>query len=264
LVHRYQKKQGYTHKLIVPGVVKMTAANAYIEEVAIRLDSSEEDLQVEGSIGKLFTTETANKNADDCIQALGGYGYISEYEVEKIKRDVKITCIYEGTSEIQQSIISTFRWKKSRKTKGAFYGDIAAELAALNSEQNDLGAGTYSLATTALNETINFLHDNRLTKQQYAMFTMADMMAYVEVGAAMVRKAAKDGSEKIKVLSRIFANDVAQMVAANAMKIVAGSGAADQEAVKVFMDKISYQELACSAGDLFKDMDRAAEIIFES
>lgn len=257
------EKQGYTHKLIVPGVVKMTAAEAYIEEIGIRLDSSEEDLQVEGSIGKLFTTETANKTADDCIQALGGYGYISEYEVEKIKRDVKITCIYEGTSEIQQSIISTFRWKKSRKTKGAYYGDIAAELAALSNEQGDIGADTYSLATTALNETINFLHDNRLTKQQYAMFTMADMMTYVEVGAAMARKAAKGGSEKKRVISRIFANDVAQMVAANSMKIVAGSDVAGQDAINAFMDKISYQKLVCSAKGLMKDMDRAAEIIFE-
>ena len=43
---------------------------------------------------------------DDAMQALGGYGYINEYEVEKIKRDVKIACIYEGTSEIQRLVIA--------------------------------------------------------------------------------------------------------------------------------------------------------------
>ncbi len=80
---------------------------------------------MEGSIAKLFATESANKAAEDAIQALGGYGYITEYEVEKIKRDVRITCIYEGTSEIQQNIISMFRWKKTRKSKGAFYRSIS-------------------------------------------------------------------------------------------------------------------------------------------
>jgi alkylation response protein AidB-like acyl-CoA dehydrogenase len=115
------EKQGYTHKLIVPNVVRLAAADAYIDEVAHMLDSSEEDLQVEGSIGKYFATEAADRTANDCMQALGGYGYIRDFEVEKIKRDVKITCIYEGTSEIQQNIISTFRWKASRKSKGQFY-----------------------------------------------------------------------------------------------------------------------------------------------
>ncbi|MEA3427997.1 MAG: acyl-CoA dehydrogenase family protein, partial [Thermodesulfobacteriota bacterium] len=122
------EKQGYTHKLIVPNAVKLEAAAAYAEEIALRLDSGEEDLQVEGSISKLFATEAANKTADDAMQALGGYGYIAEFEVEKIKRDVKITCIYEGTSEIQQSIISTFRWKKTRKSKGGYYMSISSEM----------------------------------------------------------------------------------------------------------------------------------------
>ncbi|MBW1841821.1 MAG: acyl-CoA dehydrogenase family protein, partial [Deltaproteobacteria bacterium] len=109
------EKQGYTHKLVVPHVVRLSAAAAYIDEVGLRLDSGESDLHVEGSIAKLFTSESANRAADDGIQALGGYGYIAEFEVEKIKRDVKITCIYEGTSEIQQSIISMFRWRSTRK-----------------------------------------------------------------------------------------------------------------------------------------------------
>ena len=87
----------------------------------MRLDSGETDLQVEGAIAKLFATEIGNACADAAIQALGGYGYIREYDVEKIKRDVKITTIYEGTSEIQQLIISTFRWRSSVQSKDEFY-----------------------------------------------------------------------------------------------------------------------------------------------
>ena len=73
------EKQGYTHKLVVPNAVKLAAAEAHIEEVALRFDSGEKDLQVDGSIAKYFATETANKTADDAMQALGGYGYITEF-----------------------------------------------------------------------------------------------------------------------------------------------------------------------------------------
>jgi alkylation response protein AidB-like acyl-CoA dehydrogenase len=94
------EKQGYTHQLLVPSAVQLEAARAHIEKTALRLDSGEEDLQVEGSVSKYFATEAGDAAANRAIQALGGYGYIREFEVEKIKRDVKITTIFEGTSDL--------------------------------------------------------------------------------------------------------------------------------------------------------------------
>ena len=263
------EKQGYTHKLIVPNVVNLEAAIAYAEEIAIRLDSGEEDLQVEGAIAKLFATESANKTADDGIQALGGYGYIREFEVEKLKRDVKITCIYEGTSEVLQNIISTFRWKKTRKSKGAYYMAISSEMEELDSTLGDAGCRFYGLAAKALNDAIMLVNDNRLTKQQYIMFALADMMTHVEVGASMARKAmnlnktGNPGAEKIKAMSRIFANDTAQLVAQNILKILKGSGVFDQQTVSEFMETVAFNELICSYDNIIKDMDIVADILFE-
>ena len=263
------EKQGYTHKLIVPNAVRLEAATAYAEEVALRLDSGEEDLQVEGAISKLFATEAANKTADDAMQALGGYGYIAEFEVEKIKRDVKITCIYEGTNEIQQSIISTFRWKKTRKSKGGYYMSISSEMEKMDSAMDDAGCRFYGLAAKALNSAIMLVNDNRLTKQQYIMFALADMMTYVEVGASMARKAMKlvetgdPGAEKIKAMSRLFANDTAQLVSQNILKILKGSGVFDQQTVSEFMEAVAFNELICSYENIIKDMDIVADILFE-
>lgn len=263
------EKQGYTHKLIVPNAVRLEASLANIEEIAYRLDSGESDLQVEGSIAKYFTTETANKTADDAIQALGGYGYIAEYEVEKIKRDVKITCIYEGTSEIQQNIISTFRWKQTRKTKGAYYGGIAAEMEEIASAHEDVGAHYYSLAAKALNPLIELIHDNRLTRQQSVMFALADMMTHVEVGASMARKAVSlkesgaTNAEKIRTMSRIFSNDVAGCILQNAPKILRGSGVFNEQQIADAMDRIAYNELITSNDGLIKDMDRVVDFLFE-
>ena len=79
----------------------LESARAYIEWVAEQLDAGQEHgLATEGAVAKYMATEAGNRAAEDAIQALGGYGYTREYLVEKIKRDVRITCIHEGTSEI--------------------------------------------------------------------------------------------------------------------------------------------------------------------
>jgi alkylation response protein AidB-like acyl-CoA dehydrogenase len=262
------EKQGYTHKLVVPHAVRLAAAATYIDEVATRLDAGEQGLEVEGSIAKLFATESANKAADDAMQALGGYGYINEYGVEKIKRDVKITCIYEGTSEIQQNIISTFRWKVTRKSKGAFYNDIADEMDKLESQCSEAGCRTISLAARALNNAISLVNDKRLTREQIIMFALADMMMHVEVAASFARQAVgfavenHPQAEKTCVFSRVFANDIAQLTASNILKIVYGSGVFDAEQSAAFLSEISHARLADSYQNIIADMNRAADIIF--
>jgi len=60
----------------------------------------------EASMAKLFASEVAEKVCSDAIQTLGGYGYLSDYPVERIYRDVRICQIYEGTSDIQRLVIA--------------------------------------------------------------------------------------------------------------------------------------------------------------
>ena len=263
------EKQGYTHKLIIPHVVRLAAADAFIAEVAERLDSGEQALEVEGSIAKLFATESANKAAEDAMQALGGYGYITEYGVEKIKRDVRITCIYEGTSEIQQILISTMRWKRTRKSKGEFYQSIGEEMHKLDSSLGDMGCRIYALAAGALNQAIALVNDHRLTRQQYIMFALADMAVHVEIGASLARKAARYArranaeAAKFKTIARLFAAEVAGVVSQNIFKIVLGSGQFDQKATADFLASAAHSELTAGVQNLIPDMDQLADIVFE-
>ena len=60
----------------------------------------------EASMAKLFATEAGNRACHAAVQVLGGYGYIREYPVERNLRDIRVTTIYEGTSEIQRLVIS--------------------------------------------------------------------------------------------------------------------------------------------------------------
>ena len=61
---------------------------------------------LESAIAKLYSSEIAVKAADDCVQTFGGYGFVKDYPAEKYFRDVKLTTIGEGTSEIQRLVIA--------------------------------------------------------------------------------------------------------------------------------------------------------------
>ncbi|MDM8555734.1 acyl-CoA dehydrogenase family protein [Desulfococcaceae bacterium HSG7] len=262
-------KQGFTHKLIIPNAVRLEAATAYIDETAARFDAGETDLGVEGSIAKLFVSEAADRAADDAMQALGGYGYLNAFEVEKIKRDVRITRIYEGTSEIQQSIISTLRWKKTHSTKGEFYHSLSREMQKIEAVMDDSGCRYYGLAAAALNAVIKLVNDNRLTRKQHIMFLLADMMTYVEVGCSLARKAytltqAGDGNaEIIRTVSRIFANKTALIVARNVQEIVRGSGVFDQATASAFFEAVALEYLYDSCENIIQSMDTVADTLFK-
>lgn len=60
----------------------------------------------EGSMAKLYASEVANRVCIKAVQILGGYGYSKEYPVERYLRDIKVTTIYEGTSEVQRMVIA--------------------------------------------------------------------------------------------------------------------------------------------------------------
>ena len=68
--------------------------------------SRDERTTLESAIAKLYASEIAVKAADDCVQIFGGYGFVKDYPAEKYFRDVKLTTIGEGTSEIQRLVIA--------------------------------------------------------------------------------------------------------------------------------------------------------------
>jgi len=172
------EKQGYTHKLIVPPAVRLEAARAYIEETAERIDAGEGSLNTEGAIAKYMASEAGNVAADASIQALGGYGYTHEYVVEKISRDVRITTIYEGTSEIMEMTISRDRWQLHLKTRGRYYHDQATEMEALHRRCPTVGADVAALGLHALAEVAERARVARLTRHQHIMLRLGEWMAF--------------------------------------------------------------------------------------
>lgn len=82
------------------------AARQLTYAAAARVDANAPDLPYWTSSAKLVAGDTAMRVTTDAVQVLGGYGYITEYPVERMMRDAKITQLYEGTQQIQRLIIA--------------------------------------------------------------------------------------------------------------------------------------------------------------
>jgi alkylation response protein AidB-like acyl-CoA dehydrogenase len=85
--------------------VDLDAARLLVHRAA-RLYDEEGRAAKEVSMAKLFATEAAQRITAEAVQIHGGYGYMSEFPVERYFRDAKVGTIWEGTSEVQQLIIA--------------------------------------------------------------------------------------------------------------------------------------------------------------
>ena len=87
--------------------IKIEAARSLVYAVARAIDGGEKRISKESAMAKVFASDTAMQVTVDAVQILGGYGYMKEYPVEKMMRDAKILQIYEGTNQIQRTIIAS-------------------------------------------------------------------------------------------------------------------------------------------------------------
>jgi alkylation response protein AidB-like acyl-CoA dehydrogenase len=119
-----------------------------------------------------------------------------------------------------------------------------------------------------LNKTISLVDAHRLTREQYIMFALADMMMHLEVAVSLARQAVSFAAEKNPeaektcLFSRLFANEIAEVTSRNILKILLGSGAFEAAAISTFLEEISHAALADSYRNVIPGMDRAADIIF--
>src|SRR5512136_2181550 len=228
------EKQGYTHKLIVPHAVRLEASRAFIEETAERIDNGDGNLNTEGAISKYLATEAGNIAADASIQALGGYGYTREYMVEKIKRDVRITTIYEGTSEILEWTIARDRWQLHLKTRGEHYRDWARRLEAVHASEPDNGAHTAALALEALDALLERCRLDRLTRNQHVLFRLGELIAYAETAAMFAERVASKPTNAsglspatLQAMARVHAREALVRVASDGLRWANAAGQTD-------------------------------------
>ncbi|HET7754616.1 MAG TPA: acyl-CoA dehydrogenase family protein [Anaeromyxobacteraceae bacterium] len=260
-------KQGFTHKLLVPNAVRLEAARAYIEWTADRIDGGEPDLATEGAISKLLATEAGNRAAEDAIQSHGGNGYTREYMVEKVKRDVRITTIYEGTSEILELTTARDRWQLHLKSRGAYYLDWAKRLDALHAERKDVGANNAAVALRALAGVVERYRIDKLTRHQHVLFRLGDLVAQAEGAAVFAERAAKTPTRAIPLppatecaMSRVFAREAAARVAFEGARWAMAAGQTDPS----FLASMDWNQVLAGQAGGIEDMDVIAGSLAET
>jgi alkylation response protein AidB-like acyl-CoA dehydrogenase len=267
------EKQGYTHKLIVPHAARLEAARAYVEEASIRLDEQGGQLNAEGAIAKYLASEAGNRAADAAIQALGGYGYTREYMVEKIKRDVRITTIYEGTSEIMEMTIARDRWQLHLKTRGQHYRDEAKKLAGLPRES---GADVAALALESLAEVMERARIGRLTRHQHVLLRLGELIALGEGAASFARRtaavlagklpekcAARVPAQGLAPLCRVFAREAAARISEDGLAWIAGAGGVGAQELPVLEAALRLPEIHRAQIGLLADLDAAGDVLYQ-
>ncbi len=86
--------------------IELQAARTFLRQAAWKLDNGARDATKFCAMAKRLVTETASKVADGCLQLHGGYGYLADYGIEKIVRDLRVNQILEGTNEIMRLIVA--------------------------------------------------------------------------------------------------------------------------------------------------------------
>jgi alkylation response protein AidB-like acyl-CoA dehydrogenase len=232
-------------------------------------------LNTEGAIAKYMATEAGNAAAEASIQALGGYGYTHEYMVEKISRDVRITTIYEGTSEIMEMTISRDRWQSHLKTRGQHYHERAKEFEALHVRHPEVGAGIAALAMHALAEVMEKARVGRLTRFQHILLRLGELIAYAECAGSLSRRAAlmADGklNEKgnrrfdaagLAAISRVFAREAALKVADEGLRWCIGAGGVSDAEIAGVETSLGLPAIHRAQAGLIVDLDFIADVLY--
>ena len=84
--------------------IEMESARTFLRQAAWKLDTGAADATIYCAMAKKLVTEVGSRTADQCLQLHGGYGYLADYGIEKIVRDLRVHQILEGTNEIMRLI----------------------------------------------------------------------------------------------------------------------------------------------------------------
>jgi alkylation response protein AidB-like acyl-CoA dehydrogenase len=242
---------------------------------AERIDNGEGSLNTEGAIAKYLASEAGNLAADAGIQALGGYGYTREYKVEKIRRDVRITTIYEGTSEIMEMTISRDRWQQHLKTRGQYYHDEAAQLEALRGKHPEVGADIAALAHHALAVVMEKARAARLTRHQHILLRLGELIAFAECAGSLARRAALSAegklvekanrrfdSQTLAAMARTFAREAVLKVAQEGLRLVVGADGVGASEIGEFEAALQLPEIHRAQAGLIADMDYICDSLY--
>ncbi|MCP5076234.1 MAG: acyl-CoA dehydrogenase, partial [Rhodobacteraceae bacterium] len=179
-----------------------------------------------------------------------------------IKRDVRITTIYEGTSEIMEMTIARARWQEHLKSRGNYYKDWANRMDKIHAEEPNNGADFGAMALRALAVILERCRVDRLTRQQHVLFRWGELVVYAETAVIFSERVTQKPTDAIpldiptrQALARIHAREAALKIATDGLRWAIGAGQTDPGLASSLNLAGIYQ----AQTGLLSDMDFAAE-----
>jgi alkylation response protein AidB-like acyl-CoA dehydrogenase len=195
--------------------------------------------------------------------------------VEKISRDVRITTIYEGTSEIMEMTISRDRWQLHLKTRGQHYHEQARQFEELHARHRNVGADVAALALHGLAEVMEKARLGRLTRYQHILLRLGEWIAFAECAGSLCRRASLRAEGKLNekanrrfdaaalaALSRIFAREAALKVAEEGLRWIIGAGGVSESEVDAFEASLGLPAIHRAQAGLLSDSDYIADVLY--
>ncbi len=190
---------------------------------------------------------------------------------------MRITTIYEGTSEILEMTIARDLWQLHLKTGGEHFHDRARAFETVHSQNPRLGANIVALTFHALAQVMERSRVARLTRNQHLLFRLGELIAYAEGAAGLVGRAAgsAEGSldskadrritgEGLAILGRICARQAALMVASQGLQLVIGAGGVEiPDGVGALEGEIDIARIHQAQQGLMEDMNLAADFVYD-
>ena len=195
--------------------------------------------------------------------------------VEKISRDVRITTIYEGTSEIMEMTISRDRWQLHLKTRGQHYHQRAAEFEKLHAQHPEVGGDIAAMSLHALAEVMEKARVGHLTRHQHILLRLGELISFGECAGSLCGRAAllADGklpekasrrfdANALAALSRIFAREASLKVAEEGLRLIIGAGALNESEINSFEMNLGLPAIHRAQAGLIADMDHVADVLY--
>ncbi|MFN0120395.1 MAG: acyl-CoA dehydrogenase family protein [Blastocatellia bacterium] len=188
-----------------------------------------EQYAVECSINKVWTSEALGYVVDEAVQVYGGYGYSKDYPAERAYRDARITRIYEGTNEINRTIVTTRLLKMAGPDLAAAAEQILAQLDAYAEAAPDDGPGRAAHLLALAKQTAILCLDalakqygNKVSEEQEALGLAADIVIEAFVMESALLRARKQGAAPAPLdLTLTYLSDAADRVSAGARNLAA-------------------------------------------
>jgi alkylation response protein AidB-like acyl-CoA dehydrogenase len=214
------------------------------------------DFALDCALNKVNCSEALGKIVDEAVQIHGGYGYMQDYEVERLYRDARISRIFEGTNEINRLTIAKMLYKKYTLAPSTYNAPEAYKPAEINQQYIQLSNYLRQIALTVITDA-----QIHLEQEQEYMRLLADIAKDLYVMEASLLRTEKNANEKTKhLMTDIICQEGYRKIEKSTIDIICAAETNEQKR-KIWLDAIQQLNIPLHQNLFMKKREIARSII---